>query len=473
MDNFTKIKETDARFDVSLIILSVEKPEKSALKSIGSSFFNNMILTFFKLITTTNLILLGHLLYEQKVHYQLFMTFQIGVFILEFLGKYFIIGLLKYIFGDRKDTKSLYEIYIRMKTTFIFLIPLIIIPFSICSYYIIDLIYEFALEIGNKSLIGEVYKRFLIFTPIIYFFEILFLLNLNFLYVLNKIRMVFMCIVCYLICHITLSWMLLYILNFGLFGLTISYCFNSLIYFFFTNRFIYNKVKEDANDYFYLIPNKNNFDFEIINSLKRIGFYSLINLGDIFPTQFLFLVSLFIGKNQLIVNIIYLNFFELLTELNRGFHYTIKKDIFLKFQDTLERQKNIIFFSIYFSIIILSIFIILLLFKNILLNIYIYNGGEPIFQKIAENLKIIYPLCIISMSAKLILNGIIRGMELPVSNKRRFVYMIICIFFCYIFCFLYDFGIIGLWISLLILEILHVVENFAKTRKYFPFSHAG
>ena len=71
MDNFTKIKETDARFDVSLIILSVEKPEKSALKSIGSSFFNNMILTFFKLITTTNLILLGHLLYEQKVHYQL------------------------------------------------------------------------------------------------------------------------------------------------------------------------------------------------------------------------------------------------------------------------------------------------------------------------------------------------------------------------------------------------------------------
>ena len=98
MENFLWNEENNAIKDRSLVIVSKEKPEKAAIESIGFSFFNNMVITLFRAIVTTNLILLGHLLYEQKIHYQLFMTFQIGVFILEFFGKYFIIGLLKYIF---------------------------------------------------------------------------------------------------------------------------------------------------------------------------------------------------------------------------------------------------------------------------------------------------------------------------------------------------------------------------------------
>ena len=107
MENFLENEGNIANKDISLILVNHEKPEKAAIESIGFSFFNNMVITLFRLIVTTNLIFLGHLLYEEKVHYQLFMTFQIGVFILEFFGKYFIIGLLKYIFFQDKERKTL------------------------------------------------------------------------------------------------------------------------------------------------------------------------------------------------------------------------------------------------------------------------------------------------------------------------------------------------------------------------------
>ena len=455
-------------FDVSLVVTSVEKPEVAAIKSIGFSFFNNLVVIFFRLIIATNLILLGHILYQEKVHYQLFMTFQIGVFILEFLGKYFIIGLLKYAFFEKKENKTMYNTYIRLKTALIFIIPLITIPISICSYYIMELIFKYSLEIYNQNLIKEVYKKFLLFTPLIYFFEILFFLNLKFLNALHRIKTVFIYIIIYLVCHIVLSWILLFIFNFGVFGLTTSYFLNSFLFFIFTNNKICRIVSGDADDYFHLIPNGNNLSWDLINKFGIISYYSMINLGEVFPTQFLFLISLFIDKNQLIVNIIYINFFEVITEIFRGFYYTIKKELSLKNKDIIIRQNYILFFSIYYLIISLTILIILILFKNILLQVYIFKGGEPIFSEIASNLRIIYPLCVLCMSIKIILNGIIRGMDIPISNGRRSFYIIVCIVFCYIFCFLYGLGILGIWIGMIILELLNVGENFSKAIKHFP-----
>ena len=463
--DFTKANQFNPNVDISFVKTIPENPEISALKSIGSSFFNNIILVFFKLITSTNLILLGHISREEKIHYQLFMTFQIGVFILEFLGKYFILGILKYILSGNKYNIELYNDYIRMKTALICITPLIIIPVSICSYYLIGVLFEYTLEIKDKSLIWEVFIKYLIFTPIIYFFEILFLLNLKFLSVVKRLKSI-MYIISYLICHIVLSWILIFYFNFGLFGLTISYCLNSIIFFFFTDRLIFHVVKNDADNYFYLIPNQNNFVPQIFTLLKQLSVYSLYYLRDLFPNHFIFLASLFIDKNQLIVNIIYMNFFEVILEMNRGFYYTIKNDLFTKDKDTIQTQKILLFFSIYFSIISLTIIILLLLFKNILLDIYILHGGEPIMQKIAGSLKIIYSLSILFMSIKSILNGVVRGIGIAPSNKRQITYMIICITFCYFFCFLHDFGIFGLWLSLLILDILHVCENSFKSR-YF------
>ncbi len=71
------------------------------------------------------------LLYEKKIHYDLFMTYQIRIFILELFGRIFFLGLLKYLF-DEKDGK---KIFMGMKTLFVILIPAIFIPLSLLSYY--------------------------------------------------------------------------------------------------------------------------------------------------------------------------------------------------------------------------------------------------------------------------------------------------------------------------------------------------
>ncbi len=71
------------------------------------------------------------LLYEKKIHYDLFMTYQIRIFILELFGRIFFFGLLKYLF-DEKDEK---KIFMGMKTLFVILIPAIFIPLSLLSYY--------------------------------------------------------------------------------------------------------------------------------------------------------------------------------------------------------------------------------------------------------------------------------------------------------------------------------------------------
>ena len=194
MAEFT-IRAGNQLCDVSLVSSSSENPEIASIKSFGISFFNNMVMTCFKLISLTNLILLGHIIYNEKVDYQLFMTFQIGVFILEVLGKYFIIGLLKYIFFNGKEMKTLYNLYIKMKTALIVVIPIIIIPVSICSYFIIELLFKYTLKIDDLFIIKEVYKKFLLYTPVIYFFEILLFLNLKFLNAMYVIFMVVMYIV--------------------------------------------------------------------------------------------------------------------------------------------------------------------------------------------------------------------------------------------------------------------------------------
>ena len=112
-------------------------------------------------------------------------------------------------------------------------------------------------------------------------------------------------------------------------------------------------------------------NWPVIKKVGEISVYSLINIGEIFPVHFLFLIGLFIGKNQLIVNIIYLNFFFLVSDIYRWFYYTIKKELSIKYQDWIQKQNYLLFFSVYYSILSLTIFILLILFKNILLNIYI------------------------------------------------------------------------------------------------------
>ena len=92
-----------ACYDRSLVEERNEKLSITILKILGNSFINNIVNSSDRLILTINLILLGHIPQQNKTHYELFMTYEIGVALVDFFGKLIIIGLLKYLF-ERKES---------------------------------------------------------------------------------------------------------------------------------------------------------------------------------------------------------------------------------------------------------------------------------------------------------------------------------------------------------------------------------
>lgn len=473
MGNQTTKDDVMAIWDVSIVRPNKERPEVAAFKSIRSSFFNNIVISFDLLIIATNLIIIGHTLYENefnyKFHYELFMTFQIGVFILELFGKAFILGLMKYLFED-KEENDLYKVYIRMKTILIFLIPIFVIPVSLLSYYLIKFILNFNLEIYDQFSNSEVWIKFLIYTPAIYLFEILFLLNLQFLHYQKYLKTVFFYIIFFIICHAILCIIFLYILQIGLIGLTISYCLNSFLFYCFSNRAIKKYGNYNEQNYFFLlIPNKENFDGELLNLLKKKSLISILNYGEVIIFHFLFLASLFTNKYQLVVNIIYINCYELICAICKGFYYTLKNYIMENMEDTENRQKYVLFFSFYYLLMIFAIFLALIIFKNILLNIYLSSPcEESLIIAAANSLKIYFPLSLLISGIRMNLNGIVRGMSIALHPVKRAIYISIYIIICLILCFGYQFEIRGLWIGLLFLNILLIFESIHKAYGLFP-----
>ena len=125
-----------ALYDISMVKPIQDSLEIAALKWFKKSFSNNISVTLNQLIMMSNLILLGHTFFKNKINYDLLMVYQIVVFFLGIFGKIFIIGLLKYLFED-KEENDLYKLYIRMKTILVIIIPIVFIPLIIISYFLI------------------------------------------------------------------------------------------------------------------------------------------------------------------------------------------------------------------------------------------------------------------------------------------------------------------------------------------------
>ena len=468
MGNKTVRNDNMGLWDISIVRPNKEKPEVAAFKSFKISFYNNITITLNQLFMTMNLILLGHTTFDEKVNYDLIMTFQIGTFILGLFGKAFTLGLMKYLFED-KEENDLYKLYIRMKTILVFLIPIFFIPISLLSYFLLEIILKYGLEIYAENMIREVYLKFLIFAPVIYFFEILFFLNIKFLNCLKCYKTVFFYVFFYIISHITLCWILLYILEIGLIGLTISYGCNSFLFYFFTCRSIkkFGNYTEQ-NLYFYLIPYKENFDGEVFNTFKKNSIISLINFGDIITFLILFIASLFISKSQLILNIIYINFYELVCAINKGFYFNLKNYITETIEDSENKQKYVASYVFYYMIMEISIFLILLIFKNILLDIYLLDITKDLLKIASGVIRIFFPISLLISSIRMILNGIVRGMSVALHVKKKATYVIAYLFLCWFLCFHWKLYISGLWISLLIFDSLLLVESIHKAYVILP-----
>ena len=447
----------DIAIDRSVVEIRNENLLITILNVIGNCFINNIVFIVSNFISAINLILLGHILQQNRTHYELFMTYQIGVSIIDFFGRVFILGLLRYNF-EKKEYRKLFKTYLRFKTGLIVLIRSIMIPVSLCSYFIIKLLLRNNLDIYNQSLNKQIYFKFLIFSPIIYFFEILFYLNLLLLRAFEEIKAIISYTNLFIICHLVSCWILLYILKIGILGLTISYMLNTFAFYFFTNSYINNKKEEDAQN-FIVIPPKEYIDYNLINILKIASTFSIRYVTDCFLYYILFIATLFTNKLKLIVNIIYLNFYCIANEINKGFYLTFKHYLLHTKESNEEKKKYILVFSLTFFIIILSVFVILIVFKNILMYIYLINGGNEDLKIISNSIQIIYSFCILFNGIQIILYGFIRGMASasPISNK--FIYSFIFLFLCLMLCFIYKLSVFGLWIAVLILFLFYTIHN--------------
>ena len=452
-------------FDRSLVVYRNEHILITIVKIIGNSLINNIVNFLDRLTLTINLILLGHIVLQNKTHYELFMTYQIGAAIIDFLGKLIITGLLKYLF-EKKESEELFNLYLRLKSLLIFIIPIIMIPVSICSYWIIKLLLQNNLDIYDQSLNKEIYFKYLLFTPIIYFFEILFYLNLQLLRSFNEIKALAFYLNFFYITHITTCWILLYSLGVGIFGLTASYCLNSFLFYLFSNLYI-DVTNKDKDENFIIIPHKEYLNSDIFTCLKEAGAVSLRNLSDSFVFYLLFIASLFTDKNQLIVNIIYLNFYNTLIAISKGSYITLKNYLLYNKEATEKKKNYVVIFSSTFLFLSFCLFIILMAFNNILLKIYLIDGGAEPLQNISKLINKIYALCVIFNAIQILLYGFIRGLAMPSPLKKKVVYSLITILLCLLLCFYYDYGIIGLWISVLILCFLYIFENTYKAVKNF------
>ena len=460
-----KNEKEDVSIDRSLVEIRNEKLSITILSIIGNCFINNLVFIASNFISTINLILLGHISLQNKTHYQLFMTYEIGVAIINFFGKIITIGLLRYIF-EIKEYRKIYFSYLRLKTGLILIIPTIMIPVSLSSYFIIKLLLRNNLDIYNQSLNKEIYFKFMIFTPAIYFFEILFYLNLKLLRAFEETKRVVSYINFFIISHIVSCWILLYILNIGILGLTISYFFNSFIFYFFSNYYI-NDTKGEEIENFFIIPPGEYIDSSIVNTLKEASSFSMRHLGDTFLVYLLFIVTLFTDKNQLIVNIVYLNFYYFLNSINKGFYLTLRNYLLHSNESNEEKKKYIIVFTLTFLTILFSLFILLLIYKNVLMIIYLIKGGDQYLQIISNSIQVIYSFCILFNGIQILFYGFNRGMAAPSPIIIKFIYSFIGFFLCLILCFVYKKGILGLWIAMLILCLAHFLQNGYKSIIHF------
>ena len=68
----------------------------------------------------------------------------------------------------------------------------------------------------------------------------------------------------------------------------------------------------------------------------------------------------------------------------------------------------------------------------------------------------------------MILNAMLRGMNIPFSLKKKIFYIIIYVILGLTLCFYYYYGIFGLWISALVLNIFFILESVYKSYIHLP-----
>ena len=466
--------------DISIIDPEMEKKPKLTIAGeiLQDSFFNHIALIQFIFLEFINLTFMGRInnSNDKLYDFSYFNYCQIGFSFLNIFGNFYVLGIIKTL----NYNSELLTRYITLKKILLLIILFIIIPFSLCSIFILKFIflpifsknqilrYEISLNLNN------IYYEMILYSPIYLLFFYLYELNLKFFQKNNMRSSALSFIFIFTFMHFLLSYILIFKNNYKIKGITFSMILTSLFCYLSTNYTITDECYTNKKiQNFYFFPKRNKFiDIYLKNSINEIlikGFYLFI---DFLPYEFFLLFSLFIGNEELSSNIILRNFYLFLNAIGKGLSSTLKNYIqYSSIGNKHSHQAKIkyvkIFTYIVFSIILFC-GLILSIFRGKISFLYLKNGGNEIIQKDLNNLYILYTMCVCLNYISFELEGYVKGINIDNNILLyRIIFPIIFIPIGFTSCFLFKYGIFGLWFGIFLMILFYSLPNAIKVYKFY------
>ena len=455
--------------DISIIDPEMETKPKFTIASeiLEDTIFNRINLLFMLILEIINLIFLGH--ENSNNNYIKFNFYIIGTYYVYLFGFYLNLGIIKSLNFDIER----YNHYILLKKLTYYFSILIIFPFSLLSYFILNYIYSSKDNLINEH-INRIIKEYILYSSIFCQFLIMFLLNLKF-FQKNFMRsqaiwFSFIFYVIYILC----LYCFLYKLHLGYKAITLSLTISSFISYYFSNDTISEDFKHNhkKTKNFYFIPNNSKiFDEYLLKHYNEIFKISLKLYIDRFPYAITYLFSFFIGKYFMSCNIILLNLFLILHAISKGLSATIKN--YIQYSSIIKKNSHLakirfikIFTIVNFCTSLFFCFLIFLFDKNIC-YIYISHPHE-IIKKFFNKYLYWFIFTIFIDFFKQELEGYIKGIN---TRNNILIYKIISIFVFlplgFALCFLLNFGLKGFWMAILISICIQCVPHSINVYKNY------
>jgi len=459
--------------DISYVNPEIEYSSSLVLSFdiLSDSFFNILPTLLLAFIDTINLIILGHFDSSGKgTGYEYFNYFQIGVVYLNLFGFVFALGTLKSL---KKEISNLEKNYLNTKLLLIGIVFLIILPLNLVSYYILSSIYSEE-GLSTISMLWYIYRNFLIFAPILAYFQLLLQLNLRIFQNYNMRAMSLWIFILHILLHLFFSFLFVFYFNFEVKGIIFSLIVTSVICYFISNKLTNDYIIRETN--FYIFPGTD-FDLNSLTETMKINFVTgIITYLEYAGLGFFTLFSLLINHESLTANIILVNFICTLQIMGNGFSSTLKRYIQLSTSSYkhshIGKKKFIKFLALLTVSSAFILAILILMTKSKFVYIYLNESDITSFNIISDlfsNVVQYFSFIIFFDYISRILDGYVKGIDANITHLMFFKLSFIIIFvpIGLVWCFVYDYGLIAFWAVIYIYIIIHTILNSFFVYKYY------
>jgi len=434
----------------------LEKEEENKRKNTFSkmvqkikkfSWCHVIIFLSFYLLRTINIIFLGHLDSEKSVLN--INILQMGNIYMNIFGTIFCFGTLQAFefFGSKLYIAKRYDLFMDIyniaKTFCVLIFLIIILPFSFCSRFFLELF-------GVEPIMALQTSQFIKIELISYAFTILHFLNTKFLQIIEGHLIAMVIYLIALVIHITSCFYFILYFNLGFYGAAISSGISAFVTFVMTSFFVYLNNPHKTEDTYVFSLNS-----DLLNTSKffiycRFGIInSLYNTLHETSIELFVVLSYFIDKINFISSGISYNYVRLLNHIIVGFSVVIVNRVYKymtnkKIEKTKFFMRNIMFIMM---IIALIVSILNFLFGHYLGYIYLDN---PEFNENFSFLVKIYSFVMFFDWGDSIFNYFLKGLNRHANLKIISNLSLLFIFIPVgvLLTFVFKLGFMGLWYAM-------------------------